>query len=204
MTTTELAEYYAGLLIIQYIGKLKAYATVRDTVYPILVDQMPLQVQDSFDIETAVGVQLDTIGKYIGASRYGYGLSGQPIALDDEDYRKLIKLIRIKNNSGSSLYEIQQLLAVNFPSEIFVSDNTAMGLNYLLLDSLGTTDLLELIVTGGYLPRPMAVEVSATIIATHEFPFFGVRTYDAAASGVSPLNSYDLYNLTYPMLTYDS
>lgn len=200
-TTEELAEYYAGLLILQYVGKPKAYATVLTQTRPVIMDQLPVAVQNAFSVAAGVGVQLDVIGKYVGVSRNGDTLSG-PITLDDDDYRQLIKMVIIKNNSGSSLATIQALLAANFPGQIFVSDNQSMGLNYVLVESLGTADLLEILTTGGYLPVPMGVETSVVIVPAHEYPFFGFRTYLAPDATVSPFNNYPLYNLTYPWLTY--
>lgn len=201
MTTQEIAEYYASLLILQYLQKPKAYATVVAQTYPIAIDQLPVSVQLAFDPLTSVGEQLDIIGKYVGVSRVGYTLHG-PVSLNDDDYRQLVKMVIIKNNSGSSLATIQSLLAQNFPGQILCSDNQTMGLNYVIVDSLGTPDLLEILVTGGYLPRPMAVGVSATIVPYHQYPFFGFRDYNNPAVNTSPLNNYSFYQLTYPWLTY--
>lgn len=201
MSTEELAEYYANLLIMQYRSKPKAYATVKAQVTPVFMDQLPTQVQAAYNIDDAVGVQLDVLGKYVGVSRNGYTLTG-PITLDDDDYRKLIKMVIIKNNSGSSLATIQSLIAANFPGQIFVSDNQAMGLNYVLLESLGTSDLLEILATGGYLPAPMGVQTSVTIVPVHANPFFGFRTYSSPDNTVAPFNNYSFYQLTYPWLSY--
>ncbi len=202
MTTDELAAYYANLLIFQYIGKPKAYATINAQVRPIFMDQLPIAVQEAFNVNTAEGVQLDVIGKYVGVARTGYTLTG-PVTLEDSDYRQLIRMVIIKNNSGSSLATIQGLLAANFPGQIFVSDNQAMGLNYLLIESLGTSDLLQILTTGGYLPAPMGVQVSVTVIPVHDNPFFGFRTYSAPDPTVAPFNNYVFYQTTYPWFTYE-
>lgn len=201
MTIDELSSYYAGLLIIQYVGKPKAFAMMKALVTPVLMDQLPVAVQNAFDLSTAEGVQLDVLGKYVGATRQGNTTSG-PITLDDDDYRTLIKMVLIKNNAGSSLATIQSLLAGAFPGQIFVSDNQSMGLNYVLVESLGTADLLEVLVTGGYLPRPMGVETSVTIVPEHANPFFGFRTYTSPDPSVSPFNTYAFYQITYPWLSY--
>lgn len=201
MTTDELATYYANLLILQYLQKPKAFATVKAQATPVIMDQIPVAVQNAFTVEGAVGVQLDVIGKYVGATRYGNTLSG-PVVLSDSDFRQLIKLLIIKNNSGSSLATIQNLLAANFPGQIFVSDNQAMGLNYVLVESLGTSELLQVIVTGGYLPVPMGVQTSVVIVPSHDNPFFGFRTYLAPDPSVAPFNNYSLYQLTFPWLSY--
>lgn len=199
-TTAEIVKNYVNLLILQYRQKAKARAMIETQVTPVIMDQLPTQVQDAFDPATAVGDQLDVIGKYVGVSRVGNTLNG-PITLTDDDYRQLIKMVIIKNNSGSSLSTIQSLLSANFPGNIFVSDNQTMGLNYVLVNSLGTDDLLEIIVTGGYLPKPMGVQVSATIVPDFQFPVFKFRDYNNPTDG-SPLNNYNSYQLTYPWLSY--
>lgn len=201
MTTDELAAYYASLLILQYINKPKASGTIAAITRPVAMDQLPIAVQNAFDVSSAIGVQLDVLGKYAGVSRNGYTLSG-PITLGDDDYRTLIKMVIIKNNSGSSLATIQSLIAMNFPGQIFVSDNQAMGLNYVLLESLGTSDLLQILATGGYLPAPMGVGTSVTVVPVHTNPFFGFRTYSAPDPTVAPFNNYAFYQLTYPWLSY--
>ncbi len=199
-TTVELAEYYANLLILQYLGKPRAWAQVKATILPVIMDQLPVAVQNAFEIGTAVGDQLDVIGKYVGVSRSGSSLTGEPITLDDDDYTTLIKMVIIKNNSGSSLATIQSLLSSNFPGEIFISDNQDMGLNYLIKESLGTSDLLELLVTGGYLPRPMGVAVSVVIVPDIDFPFFGLYKSDDPSAPLSGFNFYEFYNTNSPWL----
>lgn len=203
MTTDQLAAYYANLLIFQYLQKPKAYAQVKSSVLPLLMDKLPSKVQDAFNIVDAVGAQLDVLGKYVGVSRTGLTLNGL-VRLEDDDYRKLIRLVVIKNNSGSSLSDIQSLLAANFPGEILVSDNQTMGLNYVLLESLGTSDLLEILVTGSYMPAPMGVQTSVTIVPSHQYPFFGFTTYAGDISPVSPFNSYALYSMNAPWLSYST
>ncbi len=43
MTTYELTQYYANLLILQYLGSLRAYATVQQTVTPVIMPQVSVQ-----------------------------------------------------------------------------------------------------------------------------------------------------------------
>ena len=199
-TVAELKKYYSDLLILQYLNKPKAMAMIQAVVEPVIMNQLPVDVQNAFAIGTAEGVQLDVIGKYVGVERNGYGLSGQTIMLNDADYTTLIKMVIIKNNSGSSLATIQDLLSSNFPGQIFISDNQTMGLNYLIKESLGTSDLLELLVTGGYLPAPMGVEVSAVVVPDIDFPFFAFYNSDNPSAVISGFNFYAFYNPNSPWL----
>lgn len=202
MTTLELAEYYANLLILQYRFKTRARATIEGIVLPILMDQMPIAVQDAFNIDDAVGKQLDVIGKYVGVTRFGYA-NGVAVELDDDDYRKLIKMVIIKNNSGSSLATIQDLLLRNFPGAIRVTDSQNMQLSYLVEESYWSPDLLEVMINGGYLPKPMGVGISVVTTPDFDIMYFGFRTYDVAPPGISPFNSYDFVNPESPWLTYE-
>lgn len=74
MTTDELIDYYTNLLIIQYVNKARARGTVDAIVRALVGDQIIQQVEDGFDVTTALGVQLDLIGSYRGAYRAIVGL----------------------------------------------------------------------------------------------------------------------------------
>lgn len=202
MSTVDIVEYYSNLLIFQYSNKPKAVATIKATVTPIIMDQLPLTVQDAFDLDTAIGYQLDTIAKYVGVSRSGNGFNG-PITLDDSDFLALIKLGIIRNNFGSSLSTIQDFLATYFLNEILVFDYANMHINYLISSAVGSQNLAQLFITEGLLPKPMGVGLGTLIYAPIINTFFGFRTYDIAAHNTTPFNTYDSYNMSSPWLTYD-
>ena len=61
--------YYGSRLAIQYRGQPKAQATIQLLTKQAMGDLMIQDVQDAWDLVTAVGPQLDTVGKYIGLSR---------------------------------------------------------------------------------------------------------------------------------------
>lgn len=69
----QLEDYYANLLIVQYNGKPKAAATIKMLVRLIWTNMILLQIRDSFDWKTAVGKQLDIIGKWVGIDRFYKG-----------------------------------------------------------------------------------------------------------------------------------
>ena len=73
----ELLKYYANLLIVQYNGKPKAKATIEmltKIIYGVVDTPLFLQIQNAFDWKTAVGNQLDIIGKWVGVSKVYQGL----------------------------------------------------------------------------------------------------------------------------------
>lgn len=74
MTFEELKNYYAGLLIIQYGSKPKAIATIKCLVNNSLCDDLPQQLRDAWDLDSAFGAQLTIIGRIVGVPRNIYGL----------------------------------------------------------------------------------------------------------------------------------
>ncbi len=201
MTTDEIAAYYASLLILQYLGKPKAVGTVTAFVKPALMDQLIAAVQEAFNLETAVGVQLDTLGKYAGIARIVNTFTSR-VVLGDDDYRLLIKVKILSNNSGSSLYDIQTLLQVYFPGTLLVFDYRNMRMDYMFDSAIGSMDLAEAFVTNGLLPKPMGVQLGALIYAVNINSFFGFRTYQVPAVKVRGFNRYTDYQTDRPWLRY--
>ena len=64
-----LIDYYTNLLIIQYHNKPKARATIEAMISEGMIYDLAILVRDGFNLETAVGAQLDIIGKYVGVNR---------------------------------------------------------------------------------------------------------------------------------------
>ena len=202
MTTQEIIDYYTNLLIIQYNNKPKAIAHIDTLVSPVVMDQLPVDVQDAFNIDNAVGVQLDTLGKYAGVSRTGVDNSGS-ITLGDADYRQLIKFAIIKNNGGSSLSDIINLIQIFFPGGGFrVYDYSNMRMSYLIDNSIGSLDLARMIVINKLLPKPMGVEDGSLIFDANINNFFGMRNYLFVNPNIRPFNSYTSYNPTWVWASY--
>lgn len=167
--------------------------------------QLPLAVQAGFNLiagtGTAVGVQLNVLGKYVGVTRSGYGFNG-PITLNDSDFLKLIQMAIIRNSAGSSLGTIQNFINQFFGGEIYVFDYQHMNMSYLIDSAIGSQNLIEMFVTQGLLPRPMAVGLSV-IVAPVIDEFFAFRTYNAPAwASTTPFQTYDSYNTDWLWLSY--
>lgn len=200
MTDQELLVYYSDLLILQYKGKPKATGMVQAFVNTVTEGQLPLAIQDAFNIDTASGTQLDVIGKYAGVTREGSSFSG-PMVLDDEDYRKIIKLKIIKNNSGSSLADIQNLLMQYFQGLIKVFDYKDMSISYYVSADFGSQQLVEFFINKGLLPCPMAVGLGSTVYHP-DLNFFSFSTYRQGVPAEYPFNQYTDQHDEWPWLTY--
>ena len=75
---TDLINYYQNLLIIQYHDQPKAQATIDLLVGTALASGILQDIQEGFNIDTAVGAQLDILGKYVDLTRsfQGQNLTG--------------------------------------------------------------------------------------------------------------------------------
>lgn len=213
-TNQELITYYSNLLLAQYIGLPLATGMVESFVTPLVMDQFPNQILNGFEIGTAVGPQLDVIGKYVGVFRSGLGLSQQPITLNDIDFTTMIMIGIARNNlpnytqailgtyllgpatnydnnlfpqaGGFSLFAIDLFLQTFFQQNIFCYDNLDMTISYLITSSIAAnSDLLQLIITQGLLPKPMGVGIALIIYYTTQGLFSMVSYSDfTIVSGV--------------------
>ena len=209
ITGTELSEYYGKLLIAQYRGKPKAVSVIESTAYPATMPlasddtPLPLAIQNAFNIDTAVGVQLDILGKYIGAKRSGFDFSG-PVTLNDTQYRQLLKILIARNIMTATLKDIQAFIHIYFSGVIKVFDRRSMSVHWYYLVKTGTNIVAEFFIKLGKLPRPQGV--GEDIIYAYTSPataFFGLRTYASPAPDtVYPLNTYADYVTTWPMMLY--
>jgi len=191
-------EYYKDLLLYQYINLPKARATIGLLVSQAIVDLLPIELSNAFDIETATGPQLDILGEYIGFDRYvvgavsrdyftaddyitpitdGFGFTdytkpaqnsnatfysynnyNKLTALDDSEYRLLLKLKIILNTSQMSLYDIVTLIKTYFGDTIVVGDGANMWLYYFVASSISR--IATIAYNERLLPKPIGVGIS--------------------------------------------
>lgn len=74
MTLAEIRQYYADLIIWQYRIKPKAIDTVKLLVDQAICDDIFTEIQNAFDVDTAVGDQLTILGRTVGVNREVLGL----------------------------------------------------------------------------------------------------------------------------------
>jgi hypothetical protein len=80
-----LVNYYVARLIIQYADKPKAQGIIALFVKQFIADDLATILRDAFNLDTAVGPQLDTIAKYVGLNR-NIGLPTFPPFFSMRDY----------------------------------------------------------------------------------------------------------------------
>lgn len=201
MTTDEILDYYAKLLILQYRGQPKAFETIRAWVKGAVMDQLPTDVENGFDPATAVGAQLDVLAKYQGITR-STTYSGGTIELGDNDFRQMFLFAIARNQSDGTLAGIGDLLQQFFGLEVLVFDYQNMRMSYLIDSAVGSTNLFISIVVQGLLPKPMGVQLASVIVIPVIIGCFGYRTYEAANPIVNGYNTYTAYETDWPFIDY--
>lgn len=195
----ELIEYYVNLLIIQYHDKPKARGHITALIKAMMIYDVAIQVRDGFDIDTAVGPQLDILGLYLGSDRivtgttftreyFGYAEYGDTTpfdfnsfttyaatapdvqyrsykesrqslyALNDAEYRIILKLLIIKNNGIPSGLIIDEIMAILFGDTVIFTDRQNMTISYIFSET--NKRLAQIAESEDLLPRPSAVGMS--------------------------------------------
>lgn len=177
-------QYYLDLYTSEYKLSTNLLAWTQFLLTPLLdAAQCAVTMSEFFDLNMAVGVQLDTLGQIIGRSRtVGFTPSGgvSPV-LDDATYRTLLKAtVEINHWDGQadSLYPIWNSI---FPGgRITIIDNQNMTATVSVGGSF--TSILQDLISNGYIvPRPQAVQYTYTFAT---LPIFGVDRNDAFIAGV--------------------
>jgi hypothetical protein len=214
---TDLIDYYVNLLIIQYNQKPKARATIRALVSELLASGVFFDVRDGYSVDTAVGVQLDIIGKYVGVDRFfsvtdpidyfaftdyievdpddedKFGLTDYASfddfqhngtlnynsvitvenRLNDDDFRIIIKLKIVQNNSNHSHESIDDSMWEFFADQVRPDSEGGMQMTYFLSENL--TPVIQAALIKNILPRPMGVGIN--LINNVSGVFLGYASY---------------------------
>jgi hypothetical protein len=137
-----------------------------------------------FDLDTAVGDQLDKLGGWIGASRtLNQAIAGVTI-LPDSTYRILLKLIVAENvwdGTVPGAYKLWNALFAREQIQILIQDNQDMTMTVIFLNP--PNDPVELGVLEAYFNlRPAGVRITGFATPT-ALPIFGFDREDATVSG---------------------
>jgi|SRR6516162_10246954 hypothetical protein len=136
----------------------------------------------AFDLDYAIGVQLNVVGDIVGVSRtVPFQPSGgvSPI-LDDDSYRLLIKATIANNLWDGKIGSMYPIWSSLFPGgHITIQDNQNMTANIILTGSF-TSIIQDLITHDMIVPRPEAVAYTYLL---GSLPFFGFDRHDAYIDG---------------------
>jgi len=139
-------------------------------------------ITSNFDLDYAVGVQLDTLGIIIGVSRVvPFQPSGgvSPI-LDDTTYRLLLRATIANNQWNGVIGSMYPIWVTLFPGgKISVIDNQNMTATIVIYGSF-TSIIQDMITHDMIIPRPQAVAYNYVF---GDIPFFGFGPANAYIAG---------------------
>lgn len=194
---------YLGLITSEHRGKPNFEAVVTSCVEPFVAAQgLAASLPEAFDLDSAIGAQLDVVGEWIGVSRtisiplvsvwftwgdanlgWGAGIWKGPYdptmgiaQLDDDTYRDLLRL-KIKVNTwdgliGSALAAIQEFYGGVSGSLPFIEDGQDMTMT-VCVSGTRPAPMRFAILAGRYVEfKPAAVSVR-TIVPSEPGPVFG-------------------------------
>lgn len=164
---------YLNLIPWQYrkSSKFKQWLTILLT--PLVdVQALAMDLDSYFDIDNAVGKQLDMLGEIVGVKRLlpFTPSNGQPM-LDDDDFRFLIKSQIVKNvwkGTNEEIYDRWQILFEN--ALISVKDNQDMTVNYIFMGTFTQTQK-EMVEHNMIVPKAQGVGVDYSYTQPPIFSF---------------------------------
>ena len=201
---TILENYYSNLLITQYRDKPKAKATVELLARLSVFDELPKKVERGFDPDTAVGPQLDIIGKFYGVDRSS---PLRDVTLNDDDFRTVLKIKAITNTLGSSLKDIREFLSeINkdrlLGGDLIITDHLRMRIGYTGA-LVVSQNLLFYLHDSNILPRPTGVSVNLGITRSDQTTFT-FKKYGETSDAGTGFNTYDNIDSTKKWGTYNT
>ncbi len=115
----------------------------------------------AFDVNTAIGNQLDVVGLIVGQPRnIGVPITGASSVLDDDHYRLVLKARTARNNWDGTIPSIYEIWNNAFPVEpLQLIDNQDMTMQAIITN---LTDIVsqELVTAGFVIPQPIGVGLS--------------------------------------------
>jgi len=176
--------YYLGLVSSQY-KTAPNFAAWRAIKLKPLADIMSCAatITSAYDLDTAVGVELDILGQVIGANRtvpFQPSMGVSPI-LDDTTYRLLLYAKRGINTWNGKILSLYPLWQTLFPSgNIIFIDNQNMTATIILAGTF-TSIQSDLIENDLIVPRPEGVLYKYVVAPS--FPLFGADLKNSFIAG---------------------
>jgi len=125
---SELISYYSNLLILQYRSKIKAVSHIENLIGSQMIFDLVKDVENGYNVDDSVGVQLDIIAKYVGASRVitvQEDITGLHWGFVDYDevppYTNIVGVVDYSQNP--------------LPSADMINYDTGVNSNYVLTDA---------------------------------------------------------------------
>jgi hypothetical protein len=180
-------DFYLNLITSEYKTKINFMTFLNVLLTPF--NDINTVMQDfylNFDIDSAVGMQLDMVGLLVGQSRTipFQPTDGSSSTLDDVTYRTLLKAKCALNNWNGQASELEATWLNLFPDgAVIVQDNQDMSITIGVGGQI-TSTMRDLIRNGYIIPHPQGVKIN--VYFSNPLPLFayGVVNQYLAGYGV--------------------
>ncbi|WP_431207518.1 DUF2612 domain-containing protein [Burkholderia cepacia] len=203
---------YSHLITSEHQPRPRYMAVVAALIQPVVDQINVLQgVPSAFDLDDAVGVQLDVLGQWIGRNRevatplsgvyFSFDVDGLGFdqgvwkgpydpdtgltTLDDETYLAVLRTKIAANHWDGTPAGAQAILDALAPpgSLVFIQDNCDMSITIGIAGAQPTALYIALLNNGLLSIKPEAVRVNVAITSVKGSPLFGFDVENALISG---------------------
>lgn len=204
---------YTSLITSEHAERPKFMAVIAALLQPLADIKATIEsIPSLFDLDVAVGVQLDTVGEWIGQSRYlsvpltdvyfsldttGLGFDEGTwlgpfdpvtglVALPDDAYRTLLRAKIANNQWDGTIPGAYRFLAAVFPGNtVFIQDNQDMSMYVGVVGPVPLDAVAYALLTGGYLDvKPSGVRIAGYVSpSVPATPIFGFDVDNSIISG---------------------
>lgn len=174
--------FYLDLVTSEHSTKPKYMAWLSVLLTP-LIDAIKLNedVKKAFDLNTAIGAQLNIIGKWLEQPRQVdfQPTDGSSSVLNDNYYRTVLKAKVVKNQwkgTISNFYSFWNVLFKGQPLQIYLVDNQDMEPVAIIWSSSVDQMMQDLIANNYIVPKPAGLGLTVRRIDSDTtFGFFGTE-----------------------------
>lgn len=175
--------FYLDLVTSEHSTKPKYMAWLSVLLTP-LIDAIKLNedVKKAFDLNTAIGAQLNIIGKWLEQPRQVdfQPTDGSSSVLNDNYYRTVLKAKVVKNQwkgTISNFYSFWNVLFKGQPLQIYLVDNQDMEPVAIIWSSSVDQMMQDLIANNYIVPKPAGLGLTVRRIDSDTtFGFFGTES----------------------------
>lgn len=180
----------------KYIAMLTAYLRKLQDAQ-LVIEAFDLH----FDLNEAIGAQLDKLGEIIGRSRIlAFQPENQSAKLNDENYRLIIKAKILQNQWAGTIEDMATLFKQVFPDmRLQIIDNQDMSIE-IQVTGLRDDLQLQLLNSGYVIPKPEGVRIKITFIIELEKQtvYLGCALQSGTEMSIYPIFSSEL-SASYPL-----
>lgn len=205
---------YMGLVTSFHRPKVKYNATLEGVVSKLVeTGNVVGDLPEDFDLDSAVGVQLDVVGEWVGITRtitiplptpwFSFDTANRGLdegvwkgplsatkgisSLDDNDYRDIIRAKILSNHWDGTVSEVKNILDAFFLPrgiDILIHDRQDMSM-MLVVPGERPNLLLLSIMDGAYIPvKPVGVKVNYILPSVSNQPLFGFDMDNSTVAGL--------------------